>query len=215
MICIAVVNSKGGTGKTTLTAALAVRAAKDSGRVAAVDLDPQHSLAAWFHRRGNKGDNPRVFADEASADAAREALELDGWDFVLLDGPPGALDATKEMIAAADFVVVPVKTSALDIVATRDVTNEVKRVKRKYLVVLNDRFAQDRLHEDVRRFLEGEGIPVAATEIAHRKPYITAMTSGQTAAEINRDAACEIDALWAEVKAAAGRAARAKRGAAR
>ena len=58
MICIAVVNSKGGTGKTTLAAALAVRAAKEGKRVAMVDLDPQHSLAEWFNMRAGATDNP-------------------------------------------------------------------------------------------------------------------------------------------------------------
>ena len=43
MYVIAVVNTKGGVGKTTLASALAVRAAKDSPRVAMVDLDPQRS----------------------------------------------------------------------------------------------------------------------------------------------------------------------------
>ena len=57
MIVIAVVNSKGGTGKTTLASALSVRAAKDSKRVAMVDLDPQKSLIAWWQRRG-KTDKP-------------------------------------------------------------------------------------------------------------------------------------------------------------
>ena len=52
MIAIAVVNTKGGVGKTTLTTALAVRAAQESERVAVVDFDPQGSLANWWDRRG-------------------------------------------------------------------------------------------------------------------------------------------------------------------
>jgi chromosome partitioning protein len=60
MITIAVASSKGGTGKTTLSAALAVRAAKDGKRVAMADLDPQKSLVQWWRRRGGT-DNPRIF----------------------------------------------------------------------------------------------------------------------------------------------------------
>jgi chromosome partitioning protein len=63
MLCIAVVNSKGGVGKTTLCAALAVRAAKDGKRVVLVDLDPQQSLAEWFNLRGGAGSsNPEIMA---------------------------------------------------------------------------------------------------------------------------------------------------------
>ena len=68
MKVIAVVNSKGGTGKTTLASALSVRAAKESKRVAMVDLDPQRSLVAWWQRRG-KSDNPTIFEGAETAGA--------------------------------------------------------------------------------------------------------------------------------------------------
>lgn len=77
MITIAAVNSKGGVGKTTLTSALAVRAAEDSPRVAMVDMDPQKSLVEWWKRRG-KSDNPTIFEGAFTAGDAVEALTLDG-----------------------------------------------------------------------------------------------------------------------------------------
>ncbi len=77
MYIIAVVNTKGGVGKTTIASALAVRAAKDSPRVAMVDLDPQRSLVEWWDRRGAV-DNPTVFEGAASPADAVEALALDG-----------------------------------------------------------------------------------------------------------------------------------------
>src|SRR5690349_2786294 len=98
MIVIAVVNSKGGVGKTTLASALAVRAAEDSPRIALVDFDPQGSLTAWSRRREAHGDgdpNPCLFRDPTEPDrlpdpaSVREALERDGWDWCILDSPPG------------------------------------------------------------------------------------------------------------------------------
>lgn len=77
MYIIAVVNTKGGVGKTTLASALAVRAAKDSPRVAMVDLDPQRSLVEWWQRRGAT-DNPTVFEGATIPADAVEALALDG-----------------------------------------------------------------------------------------------------------------------------------------
>ena len=71
MHVIAVVNTKGGVGKTTLAAALAVRAAQESKRVAMVDMDPQKSLVEWWARRG-RSENPTIFE---GADTARDAVE--------------------------------------------------------------------------------------------------------------------------------------------
>ena len=52
MRTIAFVTQKGGAGKTTLAASLAVAAASTGERVVALDFDPQGSLARWGQRRG-------------------------------------------------------------------------------------------------------------------------------------------------------------------
>ena len=102
MRVIAVVSSKGGVGKTTLASALAVRAARESKRVAMVDLDPQRSLASWWKRRG-RSDNPRIFAGAETASEAVEALELDGWDWVFIDTPPAFIATIQDAIEHADW----------------------------------------------------------------------------------------------------------------
>lgn len=213
MLCIVIVNSKGGVGKTTLTAALAVRAAAESKRVAAVDLDPQHSLAEWWHvRAGGDADNPRVFADENDAGEAREKLELDGWDWVLMDGPPSHLNKVREMLAAADFAVIPVKASALDVLATVEAVELARQRGVAHFCVLNE-CSSDRLAREAREQLTACRVPVASTEIAHRIGHVVSMGSGKTAAELGAKgatAAAEIDALWSEVKAAARKAARSR-----
>jgi hypothetical protein len=71
MRVVTLAGTKGGTGKTTLASALAVRAAEDSPKVALIDLDPQESLSSWWTRRG-KAKNPKLF----EVDATTEAIEL-------------------------------------------------------------------------------------------------------------------------------------------
>jgi len=51
MRTIVLLTQKGGTGKTTLAASLAVAAAQSGERVIALDLDPQASLVRWGERR--------------------------------------------------------------------------------------------------------------------------------------------------------------------
>ena len=58
MVVIGILNSKGGVGKSILTAALAVRASRD-GLVCVVDLDSQGSYWDWYSRRGSP-DNPAL-----------------------------------------------------------------------------------------------------------------------------------------------------------
>jgi chromosome partitioning protein len=215
MICVALVNSKGGVGKTTLTAALAVRAAKDSKRVAMVDLDPQRSLAAWFTDRtgGAKGlnRNPEIYAGEKDAASAREKLEIAGTDWVFLDGPPAHLNTVRGMARVADLVVVPVKPSALDVLATVETVEICRQIGVPHFAVLND--CDGVLPREAREALTMIKIPVAATEIAHRVAHVVAMGHGKTVGELGSKgtaAAAEIDALWAEIKAAAVKAARAR-----
>jgi chromosome partitioning protein len=213
MIVIAVVNSKGGVGKTTLASALAVRAARESKRVAMVDLDPQGSLADWWARRG-KSDNPCIFVGEDDPTDARDALELDGWDWVFMDGPPGHLNTLKPIIQTADFVLIPVKASLVDLLATEAAVTIALDANASFLCVLNDVNARERLADKARDAMGKQGVPLADTHIAHRVSHVQGMTVGKSAAEVNggKDTAAaeEIDALWREVKSAAQKAARAR-----
>ncbi len=52
MWVISMSSTKGGGGKTTLAAHLAVEAVKQQiGKVAVIDTDPQASLAGWWNLR--------------------------------------------------------------------------------------------------------------------------------------------------------------------
>jgi len=216
MLVISIVNSKGGVGKTTTAATLGVRAAQDSKRTALVDLDPQRALIEWWRRRGET-DNPRIFEGVDKAADAVERLELDGWDIVILDGPPAFLQVVAEMIEVADFTIIPCKPSMLDIMAMQDVVSFAKDAGSGYLVVLND-VPSDKIAEQARKMLTAQRVPVAKAQISHRVSHIAGMAEGKTAAEVGkgRDKAAreEIDALWLEVKGAALKAANARRKAA-
>jgi chromosome partitioning protein len=213
MITVAVVNSKGGVGKTTLSAALAVRAARESKRVAMVDLDPQKSLVEWWKRRG-RTDSPQIFEGADTAADAVEALALDGWDWVFLDGPPAFLTVIQEAIEAADFTLIPVKPSTIDLLATQDAVALAREAGAAYLCVFNDVGPKEKVVDKAREVLFNFEVPIAKTEIVHRTSHIVSMTVGKSAAEVNngRDekASAEIEALWQEVKAAATKAARAR-----
>lgn len=203
MVVIGVLNSKGGVGKTTLAAALAVRASRDS-QVCVVDLDSQGSYSEWYARRGSP-DNPVLLTGEDRASDAVEALKLNApYDIVLLDGPPGSLVVTEDAIKVCDLVLIPMRASGLDLMASQDCVRLCQQSNIAFLCVLNDVSSRDSksLGENARNTLMTYKIPIAATAIAHRAPYINAMTKGKTGPEKDKAAAAEIDALWNEIKAA-------------
>jgi chromosome partitioning protein len=218
MITIAVANTKGGVGRTTLSAALAVRAAQDSDHVAMVDLDPQRSLVEWWKRRRSKtgkSGNPTIFEGvDDPADAVERALTT-ATEWLFLDGPPAFLTVVKAMIEVADFTLIPIKPSVGDLLASEDAVVLARGAGAAHLVVLNDVGAQerDRVVRLTREELFNHDIPIARQEIIHRVAHITGMNTGKVAGEVKGGTAAaeEIENLWTEVKAAAMKAARTRR----
>jgi cellulose biosynthesis protein BcsQ len=155
-----------------------------------------------------------IFTDADTAADAIERAGLNGWDWVFLDGPPAFLQVMEDMIHAVDFTLISVKPSMLDLLATQDAVALAREAGAAYLVVVNDVGPKEKVVESTRAFLLNYGVPIADTHIVHRVSHITAMTVGKSAAEVNNGkddkAAAEIGARWAEVKAAATKAARAR-----
>lgn len=217
MRVIAVVSSKGGVGKTTLASALAVRAARESKRVAMVDLDPMASLAAWWKRRGGSN-NPCIFTGADTASAAVEALELDGWDWVFIDTPPAFIATIEDAIQNADLALIPLRASALDLIASEEAVVMARDAGIAHLCVINDAEARWKTTHTARDYLLAAAVPIADTIVSHRAAYLGAMTSGKTGPEIEKPpkdqklpvSELEISELWKEVKAAARKGKRVR-----
>jgi chromosome partitioning protein len=117
MAVIVIAGRKGGIGKSTITGNLAAEFAALGQTVAALDADPQHSLAAW----AEQGDGMlsrcveklnRVAPSElhAKVRAAQKTA-----DIVLVDTPPGIQDVAYQAMLVADLVLLPCGPSPLDL----------------------------------------------------------------------------------------------------
>jgi chromosome partitioning protein len=196
---VTLISVKGGVGKTTISSALAVRAAEDSRRVALLDLDPQESLASWWTRRG-RTKNPKLF----EVDATTEAIELlvsEGWDWVFIDTGPARIELIEPGIAVADLVLIPTRPSALDIEQAAICVELCERHGKPHAFVLNHAPAGTKLTKSSIQFLKQNGSTVMDTPITFRQAYMAAVTVGKSGPEVEKAGVArkEVDALWSAV----------------
>jgi chromosome partitioning protein len=118
MRIVTLATQKGGSGKTTLTASLAVAAAEDGEGVVVVDLDRQGSLGAWHERREAEDRLARVIYRPVEAeglDVLLNKIRTHAPTTLVLIDTPGILDDTARIgMAAADLTILPVRPTILD-----------------------------------------------------------------------------------------------------
>ena len=205
-LVITIAQRKGGAGKTTLAAQLAVTWAQSGARVAVLDIDPQGSLAAWVElRRARLGANAVGF-DFAALPGWRAASWIEEQarrtDLIVIDNPPHAETEAQIAVRAAGLVIIPVQPSPLDLWATEATLKMVRDERRRALVVLNRVPPRSTLTDHVAAELARSGAPVAATRIGNRIALVRAMMSGLGVVESEgaSQAAAEITAFADEVR---------------
>lgn len=200
---IALVASKGGTSKTTLVANLMVRASQDSGRVGALDYDPQLSLARWWELRGSPP-NLRVWEPSTKGAVADvEHLKKLGTEWIFIDAPPATQHIIRDCVKAADLVVIPVKASPIDLEALDPIIEICQDHETPFVFVLAMYDAKWKLSESAKPYLDRLAPGHLLREvISYRQAYVGAMIDGHTGPEYNQDAKQakaareEIEALW-------------------
>lgn len=201
---ITVAQQKGGAGKTTLTAHLAVAWMKSGKSIALVDIDPQESLSDWHRQRvellgeGSGITLRQVSGWRASTEVGR--LKRDH-DLVVMDSPPHGETAAKIAIRSADMIVVPVQLSPMDLWATRTTLDLAESEKTPSVLVLNRVPPRGRLPDEIRTIIKQLKLPVAKTTLGNRTAFAASMMEGKGVTEFAKTspAAEEIDALAGEL----------------
>lgn len=207
---LAIAGTKGGIGKSTLAANLAVEAMEFGLRTLVVDADPQASCMRWAqcaHTRGVRV--PTVTAvgegfykDDHLANLAR------GFELTVLDCPPRVGTGLKGALMVADLVVVPCRASHVDVWGLQDTVElirEARKVRRSPLdavVVLSGVKPRTTMGKSVREAIAVLGLPILATEVCDRADYQSVLGGGVTLRKHSArgEALREMRALFSELR---------------
>ena len=189
MQTILVINSKGGSGKTTLTTNLASYYASKKIRTAIMDYDPQGSSIQWLRVRPDELEKIHG-ANAAPAKGAVPLRSTHAWvpldtEVMIIDAPAGAKGLLlQELVRRANFIVIPVAPSPIDIHATADFIKELflfggaRNTKAKIAVVANRvRNSSSSVYESLERFLNSLKLPFL-TSIHDSENYLYAAEKG-------------------------------------
>jgi chromosome partitioning protein len=202
MHVIVLASQKGGAGKTTLAAhlAVAVEAAGD-GPAVLIDTDPQGSLSAWWNVREAKSPDlaPTTIAE---LPAKIVALAEAGYRVAVVDTPPAITDAIGAVVRSADLVLIPARPSPHDLRAVGSTVELAHEADKPFVFAVTQAKPNARLTVQAVAALSEHGA-VAPSIVHDRVDYAGSMIDGRTVQETDPRgrSSAEMAALWEFVKA--------------
>jgi len=182
-----VINSKGGSGKTTITTNLAAYFASQGVPTTIMDYDPQGSSLNWLGLRERPGSN-LYGANAAPQKGGRiRSIEMHvpaNTRQLVIDAPAGASGLLlQEMLTRSNCILIPVAPSAFDIYATANFVKDLLLVGRirtrsiRLAVVANRVRSAAPVYRPLERFLGSLGLPFL-THLSDSDIYVKAAETG-------------------------------------
>jgi len=202
---IALLNQKGGVGKTTLAVHIAEAISRTGKSVLLVDADPQGSALDWSENRPDNPSFPVIGLPKANLHKELPALAKN-YDVVLIDGPPRVNEIARAAIMASDIVLIPVQPSPYDVWAAKEIVDLLQEASAfkdnlKSAFVINRKISNTAIGRDVGEALAGYSLPVLKASICQRVAFAESAAQGLTVMDVepNGSAAKEIEKLTREL----------------
>ena len=215
---IAVLNQKGGVGKSTLSTNLSTAYARRGRKTLLADADSQGTARNWRSTGPTTEEQGAAFPDVVGADTAESIETLTGtevagaFDVVVIDGPPGVSkggpgEVTVAALKAADLVLIPVRPSGADLWASSDLA-ELVRARQDATgapdaaFVVTQADSRTNVAEEIGGALGKLGLPALNARCGFRVAYTKALGQGVAVEDVNPGgkAAGEIEAILNEIE---------------
>ena len=205
MNVLAFASRKGGAGKSTLAAHLAVHVHRMTRRCLLVDDDPQGSLTLWNELRAEYA-LPLKSVKRGIGDIVKKA-KRNGVDWILIDTPSNGSASVIDAIEAATLVIIPCRPGLFDIDAVQETIAFAQQARTPYAVVLNAAPSKRQGIESAavtsaRNCLARLDVPVWGGQITHKACYSLALTEGKGVNDLDCDprSEAEIGGLWSAIE---------------
>ena len=204
---VALLNQKGGVGKTTLAVHVATALSQQGRRVLLIDADPQGSALDWNASRPGEPAFPVIGLPKGNLHK-EIPVHAPNYDDIVIDGPPRVNELARSAILASDLVVIPVQPSPYDVWACKEIVDLLReaRVFKEHLqarFAINRKIVNTAIGRDVAEALAGYQIPVLTATVSQRVAFAESAAQGATVLDTDPDgqAAQEIRALVREMQA--------------
>jgi chromosome partitioning protein len=202
---IAIANTKGGVGKSTLAGNLTWALTTQTGkRVLLVDADPQASVTKWFDLASQ--DLPFDRTQLTTARVLHQQLPRlrQQYELIVVDYPPMQSDVTAAAVTQADLGLVPVLPSPLDVLAYSELVPLLRQAQGvnatlRLCFVINQLAPRTALAREVHDTLADADIPVLPTYVHDRQLYRRVVAQGASVVGEAGPARDEILALMKDV----------------
>lgn len=186
---IALLNQKGGVGKTTLAVHIAEVLARLEKRVLLVDADPQGSALDWSANREATAKFSVIGLPKPNLHRELPTL-AQNQDYVLIDGPPRVNELARAAIMASDLVLIPVQPSPFDVWAAKEIVDllgeaAVFKEHLKSAFVINRKIVNTAIGRDVVDALAAYPVPVLKASVCQRVAFAESAAQGLTVLDID------------------------------